>query len=134
MIGRACAVWLILLVASMVNGALRESLLVPLAGEDAAHALSTVVLCIVIILVARATMRWIDPATPGEAWTIGAFWLALTVAFEFLAGHYVFGTPWAVLVEDYDIINGRTWVLVLLTTVVAPQLFMRDTDAVSRRA
>ncbi len=129
MIARAHAVWLILVGAAMVNGALRESLLMPLVGYDAAHALSTVSLCLFIMLVARVTMGWIDPATPGEAWRTGTVWLGLTVAFEFLAGHYIFGTPWAVLAADYDIINGRTWVLVLLTTVLAPQMFRRDTDA-----
>jgi len=42
--------------------------------------------------------------------------VTLTVAFEFLAGHYVFGTPWHQLVADYNIFRGRIWVLVLITS------------------
>jgi hypothetical protein len=50
---------------------------------------------------------------------VGIAWLLLTVAFEFLAGHYLFHNPWARLLEDYNVFRGRIWVLVLLTTLVA---------------
>jgi hypothetical protein len=49
-------------------------------------------------------------------------WLALAAAFEFLAGHHVFGKPWSRLIADYDVLHGRVWVLVVLTTVAAPMV------------
>lgn len=45
---------------------------------------------------------------------VGALWLVLTLAFEFLAGHYLFQKPWAVLLQDYDLSWGRIWVAVLI--------------------
>jgi hypothetical protein len=51
--------------------------------------------------------------------------VALTLAFEFLAGHYLFGNPWSRLLEDYDVFRGRIWILVLITTAVAPRLCAR---------
>jgi hypothetical protein len=51
---------------------------------------------------------------------IGAVWLALTLAFEFLAGHYLFGSSWERLLADYDLLRGRVWILVLLATLFAP--------------
>ena len=63
-----------------------------------------------------------NPATAREAFLIGLVWLALTLAFEFLAGHYGFRTPWKELLADYDVLSGRIWVLVLLTTTLAPLL------------
>ena len=61
-------------------------------------------------------------------------WSSSPVDESSVGGRPFHDGPWAVLVEDYNIINGRTWVLVLLTTVLAPLMFMRDTDAVSSRA
>jgi len=42
------------------------------------------------------------------------------VAFEFLFGHYVMGHPWSRLVQDFNLLAGRVWALVLLTTLFAP--------------
>ena len=47
----------------------------------------------------------------------GIMWVALTVAFEFLAGHYVFGNSWKRLTADYNVFRGRIWILVLLTAL-----------------
>jgi len=47
-------------------------------------------------------------------------WLAMTLAFEFGAGHYLFHTPWAALIADYNILRGRLWILVLAATLTAP--------------
>ena len=60
---------------------------------------------------------------------IGAMWLGLTLAFEFLVGHYVFHTSWNELLADYNLLNGRLWLLVLATTLIAPRLVMRQRSA-----
>jgi hypothetical protein len=52
-------------------------------------------------------------------------WLGLTVAFEFLFGHFARGLSWKELLHDYDILSGRLWVLVLLWITVAPYLCYR---------
>jgi len=54
--------------------------------------------------------------------TVGFAWLALTLAFGFGRAR---GKPWADLLADYDVLKGRIWVLVLLTTAVAPYLTAR---------
>ena len=52
-------------------------------------------------------------------------WVALTLAFEFLAGHYLFHRPWSVLLEDYDLTRGRVWIVIPLVTLLAPWLAWR---------
>jgi len=70
------------------------------------------------------TGRWrIESA--GQAIAIGVIWLVLTVAFEFLFGHFVVGHPWSRLLHDYDLLQGRVWVLVLVWTTIAPYVFYR---------
>jgi hypothetical protein len=49
----------------------------------------------------------------------------MTVAFEFLAGHYFFRTPWANLLADYNLFDGRIWLLVLATSAFAPLIMAR---------
>ena len=60
-----------------------------------------------------------------DAWTIGATWLVMTLAFEFVAGHYLFHTPWTTLLADYNVFPGRLWILVLAATIAAPALAYR---------
>jgi hypothetical protein len=53
-------------------------------------------------------------------------WVALTLAFEFLAGHYLFHKPWAALLADYDLSRGRIWILVLVATLLMPLWLARE--------
>jgi hypothetical protein len=78
------------------------------------------VLCSLILLVAWLTIGWIDPGDVRCAVLIGVTWLGLTLAFEFLAGHYVFGTSREKILTDYNILRGRVWLLVPLTCFLAP--------------
>lgn len=121
-IARAGVGWLVLLVAAVLNGALRQRGLIPLVGEPAGHVLSTLLLAGAILGATWWWRTWLQIESSRQAWAVGAGWLALTVAFEFLAGHFLFHAPWAKLFADYDLSRGRVWVLVLLATLVAPRL------------
>ena len=52
--------------------------------------------------------------------TIGLVWFLLTVAFEFTFGHYVAHHSWGKLFQDYNLLAGRLWVLVLLAVALLP--------------
>ena len=119
--GRAAAAWLGILIIANVNGALREFLLVPFLGATVARAISTLLLCLLVLILARATIGWIGPRSAGEAWRVGLLWLALTLAFEFLAGHYLFGNSWERLLSEYNLAAGRIWSIVPLVTLLAPR-------------
>jgi hypothetical protein len=73
----------------------------------------------IIFAVAGFTAPWIGVDTLGQAWSIGALWVAMTLAFEFLAGHYLFKNPWEKIVADYNVTRGRIWVLVPICTLFA---------------
>jgi len=128
---RPVIAWLGLLVVAVVNGGIREAWIIPATGELAGHAISTVMLCAAILAFTWLVRGWMRPASRKQALQIGALWLALTLAFEFLAGHYLFGTPWQRLLADYNVFRGRIWVLVLMTTALAPTVGLRRTSASS---
>ena len=89
LLGRALVIWVVLLGIASANGAFREALIIPRVGDLGGRAISTVSLCVLVLLLSWLTIRWIYPRSSREAWTIGGVWLALTLAFEFVAGHYL---------------------------------------------
>jgi len=122
---RALLVWFALLAAAFANGAVRELVFVPRLGNTSAHAISVGILSLAIAVASLSTITWIHPRSLREAWKVGLLWLALTLAFEVLAGHYVFGTSWTRLLADYNILAGRIWIVVLIMTVAAPVIAAR---------
>jgi hypothetical protein len=117
---RAIAVWFGILVLASLNGALRDLAMTPRIGDTPARAVSTVLLCGVVLVITWLTLPWIGPRSIRDALVIGPLWVGLTLAFEFLAGHYLFHKPWTELLADYDLRRGRIWIAVLLVTFMAP--------------
>ena len=120
-LARGAAVWLGILIGANLNGALRELALRPMLGPDVANAASTLLLCALVLLIARLAIRWISPPDAGSAWRIGLLWLVLTLAFEFLAGRYLFDNSWERILSEYDLTAGRLWILVPIVTLIAPR-------------
>ena len=120
MILRATLIWLAILLLAILNGGAREAFLVPRAGPQVGHVISTIILAILVLATAWLAIRWIAPATRGHALFVGVYWTALTLAFEFLAGHYMFGDSWEKLRGEYNIAQGRIWILVPIVTLFSP--------------
>ena len=64
--------------------------------------------------------------TRRELVAIGGLWMTLTVGFEFGFGHYVMGHSWPHLLADYDLLDGRLWVLIPGFLLLGPLLFGRS--------
>jgi hypothetical protein len=112
--------WLGLAAIAIVNGALRQGMYGRWTSDAIAHQLSTVTL----LAVSAAYTWWLQRRWPlpsnRTAMGVGVAWLVATVLFEFGLGHYVVGDSWSTLFADYDLTNGRIWVLVPLWFLVAP--------------
>ena len=119
----ALAVWLLLFVVAFSLGAVRELLIAPAIGEPSAHVVGTLAFVAVLLGITVAFVRRIRPrCSLTDLWLVGLLWLALTLAFEFLFFHYAAGKPWEVLLADYNVLQGRIWVLVPLTELFGPPL------------
>jgi hypothetical protein len=117
--------WFPMIPIAIGNGALRQGWYGKHVGELAAHQISTGVAIVLFGIYIWLVVRALRPASGRQAFVIGLTWLALTVAFEFLFGHYVAGHSWRALLNDYDLLAGRLWVLVLAWLTLAPYLFYR---------
>lgn len=121
--GRVLVVWLALAVAMVVQGAAREALLTPTLGPLRAHQVSCLTGSLIVILGSAAALGWLGAVgnVPLQI-RIGGAWLALTIVFEFVFGHYVFGHSWERLLYDYNVVEGRLWALVLVATFLGPAI------------
>ncbi len=120
---RAAAVWLGLAVLMIAQGWVRELFIAPALGGLRAHQLSSLTGALIIVVVSALTLGWLGAVGRlGRQLQLGVFWLALTVLFEFVFGHWVAGHTWERLLRDYDMSAGRLWLLVLLATLLGPWL------------
>lgn len=60
-----------------------------------------------------------------QAQVIGLVWVLLTIMFEFVFGHYIMGNTWSRLLHDYNIFEGRVWVIFLINLLVSPALIYK---------
>lgn len=122
-IALAILAWGVMLALAIGNGVLRDKGYGPHLGTGVARALSSVLLCAAIAAVAYGYL-WLVPVPrePSVLWAIGAFWLALSLLFEFGFFHFIAGKPWAELLAEYNVFKGRLLIFVWLTTLFAPVL------------
>jgi hypothetical protein len=116
---KAITVWFCILVFAVANGGLREAVLLPRLGTPAALLVSGVLLSLVIVGVAYLTLPWLGIRRPLHLLTIGLFWLALTLVFEFSFGLWQ-GKSWETQLEAYTFRDGNIWSVVLAVVAFAP--------------
>ncbi len=117
--------WFPMVAIAIANGVVREAWYGKYLSELAAHQISTLIAVILFGVYIWFVVRIWRPASAVQAIAVGLLWLATTVAFEFLFGHYVVGHSWERLLHDYNLLAGRVWLLVLVWVTVAPYLFFR---------
>ncbi len=119
---RALAVLLLIILAEVVNGALRQLLIMPLVGDFTARQIATATGCAFILLIAWATNPWLAATTRRAQWAVGALWLVLMLVFELAVGRLVAGVPWERLAADYNLLHGGLLGLGMLWLLCAPRL------------
>lgn len=122
---RAALIWLVIAVFAVVNGVVRENILIPALGVSVALPLSGISLSLIVIVVTYLSIDFFTMRTAFGYWLIGVQWVVMTVAFEFLFGHYVAGKSWSALLQSFDVTTGDLMSLVLLTSLVSPYLIAR---------
>jgi hypothetical protein len=122
---KACVFWVLLLALAILNAAAREKLFVQWFDPQLAQMLSGVSLSVLIFLATLLSVRRLGLNTAGQCWLAGTLWLAMTVVFEFLFGHYFAGHSWETLLQAYRFPLENLWLLVLLVILVSPCLAAR---------
>ena len=117
---KAIGIWGVILVCAVLNGAVREAVLIPKLGNPVALVLSGLLLSACILVVSFALVPKLGRLQIGQCLYVGLFWLCLTLAFEFSFGLLVQHRSWSELLEAYTFKNGNLWPMVLVVTFIAP--------------
>ena len=114
--------WIVLVLLAIGNGIIREATYGQHLSELRAHQLSTLIAAVVFGVSVWLLSIYRLPASATQALQIGGIWLALTLCFEFLFGHYVADYSWSRLFQDYNLLSGRLWPLLLAWLTILPYI------------
>jgi hypothetical protein len=121
MIAKSLLIWVSIIPLTILNGLLREKVIIPLISMEYGLLISAVLLCLLIFIVCLIFIPKIGKGIAKDYWIMGLLWLLLTIAFETIFG-LLQGNTFAELINAYDIRTGNFWLLVVLFTGIAPWL------------
>jgi hypothetical protein len=119
---RAVLWWVAILTMAILNGILREKLLIPSIGSFAAVMTSGLILSCLIFLVSCVAAPGLGHLNAAQYWIIGFVWLVMTLIFEFGFGLFVQHKALSELLQAYSFKGGNIWPVVLASTLISPWL------------
>lgn len=114
-------IWLIMVVAAIINGLVRDKFLYQITGPYTLP-LSGISLSLLVFLICFFTIGIFSQLKPHDYFIIGLSWVCMTLVFEYLFGHFVTGKSWHEINQIFNLKKGDLFILVLVTTVAAPWL------------
>ncbi len=123
--------WFPMVVLAILNAIIRETAYKPFTGDLTAHQISTLTGIIIFGIYMWIIFRRWKLNSVKQAVEVGLMWLAMTICFEFLFGHFIMGSTWEKLLHDYNIIQGRVWIAALIFILIAPYLFYKKNKIIS---
>lgn len=117
---KSLGIWFILTISAIIVATFRVNVLLPQFGEQTAHQIGTILFLIVQFIIIYFFIKKMKVKETKTLLGVGLFWVVITIIFEFVFGHYVMGNSWQKLFADYNLLDGRLWVLVLINNLSAP--------------
>jgi hypothetical protein len=118
---RATLVWMLIMLAETGHGVVREIFIAPVIGGLRARQLGVLVGCVIIFVIAWLLARWMKAGGTRDQFRVGAYWVVLTVIFEFALGRAT-GASWSRLLSDYNPAHGGFMLVGLAFMFLAPWL------------
>jgi len=123
---RALLLWMLFVFVESILGAAREIFIAPLIGGLRARQLGVLVASVIILTGTWLCSKWLGATTRRAQLLVGAFWVALTVAFEMALGRAI-GTSWERIFSDYNPVRGGFMLAGLALMFFAPMLAAKVT-------
>ena len=102
---RASLVWMLIMLAETGHSVVREVFIAPAIGGLRARQLGVLIGCVIIFVIAWLTARWMGASSRRQQFRVGAYWVLLTLAFEFSLGRAL-GMSWSRILADYNPMHG----------------------------
>lgn len=117
---KSIGIWLLIVIVAIINGAIRDKLLTPLIGAHLSLPISGITLSFLVFVITYFAIPFFGNIKSRVYILIGLFWIILTLAFEYLFGHYVIGKSWYEINQVFDVYNGNLFTVVLVVTGLSP--------------
>lgn len=119
---QAVGIWIFIIPLAILNGGLREYVLINLGSM--ALPISGLILCVCIFIVAYFFIPRIKNCKNVDYIMFGVIWFVLTNLFDFSMILSEGGTIFDLL-QMYDFTTGNLWILVVIVTTISPYLVSR---------
>jgi len=113
--------WMPMIAIAFMNASIRQLVFIKHMSELRAHQLSTFTLILLCSIYIWFVFPYLDVQNIKQSFVIGSVWVVLTVVFEFSLGRLT-NRSWPDLLQDYNIIAGRIWLIFLLYLFLLPCL------------
>lgn len=122
---KGTGIWVLIMLAAIANGVIRETVLDPVLGTTLALPTSGLLLSLIIFGMSWLCVPLIGRARAPAWLAIGMLWVMLTLAFEYLFGHFVAGMSLREISQVFDLAAGNLFLLALLAAAFSPWLAAR---------
>lgn len=119
---KAIAIWLVMVIAAIANGLIREKLFNVYLSETLALVLSGVLLSILILLIIYMTIGFYKWKQGSSYIGLGIIWVSFTLLFEYGFGYFVRGSPISEINQIFNVSKGNLFILALIVTLVGPRV------------
>lgn len=118
--------WTILIGGAVLEGIFRRLVLEPVLPNQVAEIIGIGLVLFTACIIADQFIR--RDRFPNVKWRliqVGVLWVLFTVAFEFVFFHFAIGLSWSTIAQNYNVFDGRPFVLGLVVTAFVPLLVAR---------
>ena len=123
---RILLVWLSIIPFAILNGGLRQEILIPLLGEKTAQPISGILLCGIIFIIAYLFLK-VKYYSYKKCYFIGLIWMILTIGFETVFC-LLQGDTLQKIINNYDITTGNLWIIIVIFTGFVPVLIRKRNE------
>ena len=122
-IAKSLLIWLSITPLAILNGVLRESLLLPMFGAFA-YPISGVLLSLCIFIVSYIFIPRLGTANKQTYIQMGLVWVLATLIFETLYG-LIMGNSLIEILEAYNVFTGNLWLFIVIFIGFTPAIIAR---------
>jgi len=119
---KSVIIWLLIAFCETLHGILRARYLAPKVGDLRSRQIGVLSGSIIIYYISYLTLGWIQLNSFIDSFTVGAIWLILMLAFEFIVGHFYFHFPWKWLIDEYNVKKGRLLLFGMIFLFFVPSI------------
>lgn len=122
---KALAIWMIMVIAAVGNGILRESILNEYFGASYALPISGLLLSILIFAIIYFSINLFAAKKSSYYLALGLFWGGLTLTFEYGFGYFVRGMEFSEINQIFNVSTGNLFSLVIAVILLGPSIIAR---------